>query len=118
MGNINELVELAQQLNTAMLDNKSVISMDISTTRGESIKFLVGPGYILENFENVDVIKRKGKDIPFKLEAEIEGVVFETYVCLDEVEFLRGHIPNEWIDEVTKLSSSQHTDRLKIKKAD
>lgn len=123
MENINELVELAQQLDAAMDDDKSVFSVNIGTNG--RISFLADPKYILRNFENVDVIKRKDKDCPFKLEAEIEGVGFDTYVHLDEVELLRGRIPNEWIDDITKSDMKKQRireiskiDSLETKKAD
>ena len=124
MENINELVGLAQQLQAVMDDAESVISVNISVLNGK-ISFLADPKYILGNFDNVDVIKRKDKECPFKVEAEIEGVVFETYVNLDEVELLRGRIPNEWIEDITKpdmenqrIRAISKNDSMEIKKAD
>ena len=124
MGNINELVGLAQQLQAVMDDAESVISVNISALNGK-ISFLADPKYILGNFDNVDVIKRKDKECPFKVEAEIEGVVFETYVNLDEVELLRGRIPNEWIEDITKpdmenqrIRAIGKNDSMETKKAD
>lgn len=124
MENINELVGLAQQLQAVMDDAESVISVNISALNGK-ISFLADPQYILGNFDNIDVIKRKEKDCPFKLEAEIEGVVFETYVNLDEVELLRGRIANEWIEDITKpdmenqrIRAIGKNDSMETKKAD
>ena len=124
MENINELVGLAQQLQAVMDDAESVISVNISGLNGK-ISFLADPKYILGNFDNVDVIMRKDKDCPFKVEAEIEGVVFETYVNLDELELLRGRIPNEWIEDITKpdmenqrIRAIGKNDSMETKKAD
>ena len=122
MEQLNELVELAQQLEAAMDDAKSIISANIGSDGRFS--FLVEIQYMFRNFDNVDVIKKEDMDYPFRLETEIEGIGFCTHVRLDKVELLRGFIPDEWIEEVKKqnevrkIRSLRRTDILEIKKAD
>lgn len=100
MEQINELVGLAQQLDSVMDDAGMVISFSIDSTGG--VRFLVHTPYLLEKFDDVEVIKKRDKQFPFTLEAEIEGVGFRAFVGMDELELLRGKVPDEWIDEVTQ----------------
>lgn len=102
MEQINELVELAQQIDAVMDDTKSeVFSLHISS-RGRTA-FLVTPEYMLKNFDNMDVTKTGETDVDcavFKLETEIEGVIFKCSIYRDELHLLNGRIPDEWLNEV------------------
>lgn len=102
MEQINELVELAQQIDAVMDDTKSeVFSLHISS-RGRTA-FLVTPEYMLKNFDNMDVIKTGETGAycaVFKLETEIEGVIFKCSIYPNELHLLNGRIPEEWLNVV------------------
>ncbi|SKB05238.1 hypothetical protein [Sporosarcina newyorkensis] len=102
MEKINELIALAQQIDSVMDDSGgTVYSLDISQTNGRC-RFLIEPDEFLAQFEHADMVKRHDAEIPVVLETEIEGVVFRAYVHSNEIELLRGQVSDQWLDDTKK----------------
>lgn len=102
MEKINELIFLAQHIDSVMDDaGGSVYSLNISRTSGKC-RFLIEPQEFLAQFKNGDVKKRDTPQIPIVLETEIEGVAFRAYVHDYEIELLRGYVSEQWLDELKK----------------
>lgn len=110
MEQINELVKLAQQLDAEIDDSGMVLTLNIDANG--SVRFLVESSYLLEKFDNVDVFKTGDGKFPFKLETEIEGVIFRAHVHIAKSEHLRGYVPDEWLAELVKKEEGVH--KIKI----
>ena len=98
MEHLQELIELAQQLDSVMDDNKEVWGLDISAVSGR-VKFHTDPKYIIKTFSSFDVNETSQNDHPFRLSTEVEGVLFVSRMHLNEVHLLRGFIPDEILDK-------------------
>lgn len=95
MINVNELVDLAQQLDSVMDDSDRGV---ISANFYKGVNFLVRLDYFLAHFNHGDIVERSGTSKEFEVSTEVDGVVFSALVGRDELEKLRGFAPDEWID--------------------
>lgn len=98
MEKLNELIDLAQRLDAAMDDSESNVYQLTINSVGR-VSFLADPRFLLETFESVDIIVTDSIELPFKIETQVDGVIFESWIPQDELDLLKGHIADEQIDE-------------------
>lgn len=110
MINVNELVDLAQRLDSVVDDSDSHVLAITFSNRGE-IKCLLSLTGFLANFDSGDVSERQRGG--WEIETEVEGVNFKALFYRDDLIRLRGFAPDAWIDE--RLEEKAHS-ILSIKK--
>ncbi|MEK4024445.1 hypothetical protein [Sporosarcina sp. FSL W7-1283] len=114
MEHLQELIELARQLDAVMDDNKEVYGLDISASGG--VKFFTDPKYIIKTFSSFDVKETFKDDYPFRLSTEVEGVVFVSRTHLDEVHLLRGFIPDEIVDKYSTTEKPKKVFKIRTER--
>lgn len=96
MEQINELVELAQQIDAVIDDAEHGVYGLTINTLGE-VEYQVSLPYFLKNFEDFDANRKDSGLYPITLTTEIEGVSFQAMVSIKEIELLDGRLPAEWL---------------------
>ncbi|MGE7546076.1 hypothetical protein [Sporosarcina newyorkensis] len=114
MDHLQELIELAQQLDSVMDDNKEVYGLDIGTSRG--VKFFTDPEYLINTFDSFDASETFQNDYPFRLSTEVEGVVFVSRTHLNEVDLLRGFIPDEMLNKYSPPLKPKKVFKIRAKR--
>lgn len=96
MEEINELVELAQQIDAVIDDANHQVSGLTISLHG-TIAYQVSPEYFLKHFTHFDANRRDSSLYPIDLRTEIEGVSFEALVSVRDLGILDGRVPADWL---------------------
>lgn len=96
MIHVNELVDLAQRLDSVLDDSEGEI---LSANFGQyGTEIHVDLPFFVNKFSHADIANGGSYDYPFQLQIQVEGILFYALVGREQMDVLNHYATNKWLE--------------------